>query len=75
MILKKRKINFPLFTLPLGTSVAIAFMLITKVIKWNEIDNLIDGGISIMGLIAFIMLVADGYGSVIRNTGAIAPLV
>lgn len=62
-------------SLPLGAIVSLAFMFITKVIKWNEIDSLIDGGISIMGLIAFIMLVAAGYGSVIRNTGAIAPLV
>ncbi|MGL5776988.1 Na+/H+ antiporter family protein [Cetobacterium sp.] len=62
-------------SLPLGAIAAILFMLITKVIRWNEIDDLINGGIGIMGLIAFIMLVAAGYGSVIRNTGAIAPLV
>ncbi|MGL5662262.1 MAG: Na+/H+ antiporter NhaC family protein, partial [Cetobacterium sp.] len=62
-------------SLPLGAIVAIGFMLATKVIRWDEIDGLISGGIGIMGLIAFIMLVAAGYGSVIRETGAIAPLV
>ncbi|MEG0136953.1 MAG: Na+/H+ antiporter NhaC family protein, partial [Cetobacterium sp.] len=55
--------------------VALAFMVATKVIKWGEVDNLVSGGIGIMGLIAFIMLVAAGYGSVIRQTGAIAGLV
>ncbi|MGL5355745.1 MAG: Na+/H+ antiporter family protein [Cetobacterium sp.] len=62
-------------SLPLGAIVAIAFMVATKVIKWESIDGLVSGGIGIMGLIAFIMLVAAGYGSVIRETGAIAPLV
>ncbi|MGL5356943.1 MAG: Na+/H+ antiporter family protein [Cetobacterium sp.] len=62
-------------SLPLGAIVAIAFMVATKVIKWQDIDHLVNGGIGIMGLIAFIMLVAAGYGSVIRETGAIAPLV
>lgn len=62
-------------SLPLGAIVALGFMLATKVIKWNEIDSLIGGGIGIMGLIAFIMLVAAGYGNVVRETGAVAPLV
>lgn len=62
-------------SLPLGAIVAIAFMLATRVIEWKEIDGLVSGGIGIMGMIAFIMLVAAGYGSVIRETGAIAPLV
>ena len=62
-------------SLPLGAIVALGFMLATKVIKWNEIDSLIGGGIGIMGLIAFIMLIAAGYGNVVRETGAVAPLV
>ena len=62
-------------SLPLGAIVAIAFMLVTKVINWREIDDLVSGGIGIMGLIAFIMLIAAGYGNVIRETGEIAPLV
>lgn len=62
-------------SLPLGAIVAMAFMLATKVINWGEIDGLVSGGIGIMGLIAFIMLIAAGYGSVIRETGAISSLV
>lgn len=62
-------------SLPLGAIVALGFMLATKVIKWNEIDSLIGGGVGIMGLIAFIMLVAAGYGNVVRETGAVAPLI
>ena len=62
-------------SLPLGAIVAIGFMLAVKVIRWNEIDGLIGDGIGIMGLIAFVMLVAAGYGNVIRATGAVEPLV
>lgn len=62
-------------SLPLGAIVALGFMLATRVINWDEIDGLVSGGIGIMGLIAFIMLIAAGYGNVIRETGAIEPLV
>ncbi|MBC2855426.1 sodium:proton antiporter [Cetobacterium sp. 2A] len=62
-------------SLPLGAIVAIAIMLATKVVKWDELDSVLNGGIGIMGLIAFIMLVAAGYGSVIRETGAVTSLV
>ncbi len=62
-------------SLPLGAIVALAFMWASRVINWNEIDGLVSGGMGIMGLIAFIMLVAAGFGNVIRETGAIEPLV
>ena len=50
-------------------------MVAFKVIKWHSIDELLNGGVLIMGLIAFIMLVAAGYGNVIRETNAIPALV
>lgn len=62
-------------SLPLGAIMALGFMWATKVINWNEIDALVDSGMGIMGLIAFIMLIAAGFGNVIRETGAIEPLV
>lgn len=62
-------------SLPLGAIVAIAFMTATRVVKWNEIDELVSKGLGIMGMIAFIMLVAAGYANVIRETGAIGTLV
>ena len=62
-------------SLPLGAVVAIAAMLVFRVIKWKDIDEYIGGGVGLMGLIAFIMLVAAGYGSVIRETGAVNELI
>ena len=62
-------------SLPLGAIAALAAMLVFRVIKWKDIDEYINGGVGLMGLIAFIMLVAAGYGSIIRETGAVGELV
>ena len=62
-------------SLPLGGLCAIIVLTITGAIKFNEVDELIDGGVKMMGLIGFIMLVAAGYGSVLRETGAVESLV
>jgi hypothetical protein len=62
-------------SLPLGAVVALAAMLIFGVIKWKSLDEFINGGVGLMGLIAFIMLVAAGYGNIIRETGAVGELV
>lgn len=62
-------------SLPLGALCGIIFMIITGVIKWKEIDKLMDEGIIMMAFIAFVMLIAAGYGSVLRETGAIETLV
>ena len=62
-------------SLPLGAVAALAAMLIFRVIKWKDIDEFINGGVGLMGLIAFIMLVAAGYGNIIRETGAVGELV
>jgi predicted histidine transporter YuiF (NhaC family) len=62
-------------SLPLGALVGLFIMVVTGAIKWSEIDELIDSGIGMMGYIAFVMLVAAGYGAVIRQTGGVEQLV
>ncbi|MCP4178518.1 MAG: TRAP transporter large permease subunit [bacterium] len=62
-------------SLPLGAVVAIMFMFIFKAITWKDINTLIESGIGMMGFIAFVMLVASGFGNVIRETGAVPDLV
>ena len=64
-----------LWALPLGATIGITIMVITGAIQFKEFDDTIKGGISLMGFIAFIMLVAGGYGGVMRATGAVEPLV
>lgn len=62
-------------SLPLGILASIFIMLAFGSFKFSEIDNLIDSGIGMMGFIAFVMLVASGYGAVIRETGGVETLV
>lgn len=61
--------------LPLGALAALTLMFIFRVIKWKDIDKNISGSIQLMGLIAIIMLVASGYATVIKETGAVVELV
>ncbi len=62
-------------SLPLGGLCAIIVLFVSGAIKFDEIDELVDGGVKMMGLIGFIMLVAAGYGSVLRETGVVESLV
>lgn len=62
-------------SLPLGALAALIFIVVTKTVKWSEIQEIFDGGIGLMGFIAFVMLIASGYATVIRSTGAIEQLV
>lgn len=62
-------------SLPLGGLCAIIVLFLTGAVKFNEIDDLLDGGVKMMGLIGFIMLVAAGYGNVLRETGSVEALI
>ena len=62
-------------SLPLGALAALVLMFIFRVLKWKDIDKTINGGMQLMGLIAFIMLIASGYATVIKQTGAVEELV
>lgn len=62
-------------SLPLGAIVGLAIMLAFGAFGWKEIDEMMNGGIGLMGFIAFVMLVASGYGAVIRATGGVESLV
>lgn len=62
-------------SLPLGAVVGLIIMLAFGAFGWKEMDEILNGGIGIMGFIAFVMLVASGYGAVIRETGGVDALV
>lgn len=65
----------PLGSLHIGAIVGLAIIVIGGAIKWSDIDEMLHSGIGMMGFIAFVMLVAAGYGAVIRETGGVQPLV
>ncbi|PID90263.1 MAG: sodium:proton antiporter [Bacteroidetes bacterium] len=62
-------------SLPISALAGLATMIVSGGIKYKDIDLVMDGGIKMMGFIAFIMLVAAGYGNVLTESGAVKSLV
>ncbi|WP_086307431.1 Na+/H+ antiporter family protein [Campylobacter devanensis] len=62
-------------SLPLGGLMGLIFMVAFGGIEYKKIDKVIENGLNMMAFIAFIMLVAAGFASVIRETGGIGELV
>ena len=65
----------PIGSLHIGAILGIAIIIAGGALRWSDLDEMLHSGIGMMGFIAFVMLVAAGYGAVLRETGAIAPLV
>ncbi|MGN1144647.1 MAG: Na+/H+ antiporter family protein [Anaerovoracaceae bacterium] len=68
-------INLLTDSLPLGALAGILIMVVFGAIQLKDLDTVIANGLSIMGLIAFVMLVAAGYANVMNTTGAVQELV
>ena len=66
-----------LFThsLPLGALVGLGVIFTLKVIPKQKMDHMMNEGIYLMGYVAFVMLVAAGFASVLKASGAIETLV
>ena len=62
-------------SMPLGALLGLLVMVVFGGIEYRKIDKIMDSGLAMMGFIAFIMLVAAGFGSVLRESGGIEQLV
>lgn len=62
-------------SLVLGALAGIIIMFVFRVVKLYEGDRVVNEGIGMMGMIAFVMLVASGYATVLTETGAVDELV
>ena len=56
-------------SLPLGALVGLAVIFGLKAIDHDKMDKLINEGVGLMGYVAFVMLVAAGFASVMKATG------
>lgn len=61
--------------LPLSGLLGFILMVILGGVEYNKVNLVFDDGLKIMGYIAFVMLVASGYGEVLKQSGGIAELV
>ena len=62
-------------SLPLGALVGLGVIFTFKILPKDRMDHMMNEGIYLMGYVAFVMLVAAGYASVLKAGGSIETLV
>ncbi|MCD8377570.1 MAG: hypothetical protein LUB59_02140 [Candidatus Gastranaerophilales bacterium] len=62
-------------SLPLGALCGLGLIYSLGAVKHSKMDKLMDEGIYMMGYVAFIMLVASGFATVLKSTGGIETFV
>lgn len=62
-------------SLLLGALVGFAVFMAGRVVRWNEAGGVFDRGIKMMAMIGFIMIAAQGFAQVMRDSGQVEPLV
>ncbi|GEL78137.1 Na+/H+ antiporter family protein [Tenuibacillus multivorans] len=59
----------------LGALTGLVLMFVLVAVPFKQSEQVMSKGISMMGMIAFIMLAASGFGGVLQDTGSIEALV
>ncbi|EMP54607.1 Na+/H+ antiporter NhaC [Marinobacter santoriniensis NKSG1] len=59
----------------LGALAGFVLFNVSGVVKWKEADDLFTEGMKMLAMIGFIMIAANGFAEVMRETGDIASLV
>ncbi|ETD71680.1 sodium:proton antiporter [Pelistega indica] len=59
----------------LGAMFGFAVFMALGVVRWKEADNVFNDGIKMMAMIGFIMIAAQGFAEVMKETKQIQPLV
>ncbi|WP_059104207.1 Na+/H+ antiporter family protein [Shouchella shacheensis] len=62
-------------SLIIGALTGIALMIVFHVVPFKKIDRLVNDGIAMMGMIAFVMLISSGYANILTESGAVEELV
>ncbi|UED78972.1 Na+/H+ antiporter family protein [Lysinibacillus sp. CD3-6] len=68
-------IQLSLSSLVLGALSGIIIMFIGRVVFIKDSEEVVQNGVKLMGVIAFIMLIASGYATILKETNAITELV
>ena len=68
-------VQIMLESLPLAALLGLIIMLAGGAFQFKKLDDHIASGISMMGFIAFVMLIAGGYAAILKETGAVNSLI
>ncbi|HEY4551793.1 MAG TPA: SLC13 family permease [Bacillaceae bacterium] len=58
-----------------GALTGILIMFIGRVVTLQDGEQVVQDGVKLMGAIAFVMLIASGYATILKETGAVTELV
>ncbi len=59
----------------IGALTGLAIFMLTGAVRWREADDVFTAGMKMMALIGFIMISAQGFASVMSESGQVEPLV
>ncbi len=62
-------------SLVLGALTGMILLFAFRVVSFTRGDEVVNEGIKMMGMIAFVMLIASGYATILKETGAVDALV
>lgn len=62
-------------SLIMGALTGIVVMFLLGIVPFKDGDHIVNEGIKMMGMIAFVMLIASGYSTILKETGAVEKLV
>ena len=62
-------------SLLLGALVGFGVFLASRIVRWGEAGDVFDRGMKMMAMIGFIMIAAQGFAQVMRDTGHVDALV
>lgn len=68
-------VQIPTQSMIAGAVTGIAILYISGALKWKEADNLLNEGMQMMAFVGFVMIAANGFASVLQETGHIGILV
>ncbi|MGE7910211.1 Na+/H+ antiporter family protein [Lysinibacillus xylanilyticus] len=68
-------VQLSLSSLVLGSLSGIIVMFVGRVVFLKDSEEVVQNGVKLMGAIAFIMLIASGYATILKETNAITELV
>lgn len=68
-------VQIPTQSMIAGAVTGIAILYITGALKWKDADGLINEGMRMMAFVGFVMIAANGFAAVLKETGHIVTLV
>lgn len=68
-------VQIPTQSMIAGAVAGISVLYITGTLKWKEADGVINDGMRMMAFVGFVMIAANGFAAVLKDTGHITFLI